>query len=137
MKNLRFLPFTQLNQFIVKVKIDIDKDFNALQKWTLGNPFTSIFMKHKKTITSIAFFLLGVGGLQAQESMTAAGGNGTGSGGTIAYSVGQLVYTSDTETGSSVTKGVQQPFEISTTLGINETSINLELSVKQNLPKIT
>ena len=28
-------------------------------------------MKHKKTITSIAFLLLGLGGLHAQEAVTA------------------------------------------------------------------
>ena len=39
-------------------------------------------MKHKKTITSIAFLLLGLGGLYAQESPTTAGGEATGTGGT-------------------------------------------------------
>jgi hypothetical protein len=89
-------------------------------------------MKHKKTITSVAFLLLGLGGLHAQESLTAAGGEATGTGGTASYSVGQVVYTTATGTNGSVTQGVQQPFEISTTLGVNETTINLELSVYPN-----
>ena len=89
-------------------------------------------MKLKKTITSVAFLLLGLGGLQAQESPTASGGEATGTGGTVSYSVGQVVYTSATGTNGSVAQGVQQPFEISTTVGINETSINLELSVYPN-----
>ena len=89
-------------------------------------------MKHKKTMTSFAFLLLGLGGLQAQESPTAAGGEATGSGGTASYSIGQVVYTTNTGTNGSVAQGVQQPFEISTTVGINETSINLEMSVYPN-----
>jgi type IX secretion system substrate protein len=89
-------------------------------------------MKHKKTITSIAFLLLGLGGLHAQESPTATGGEATGTGGTASYSVGQIVYTTNTGTNGSVAQGVQQPYEISTTVGINEITINLELSVYPN-----
>jgi hypothetical protein len=89
-------------------------------------------MTHKKTITSVAFLLLGLGGLHAQESPTAAGGEATGTGGTASYSVGQVVYTTSTGTNGSLAQGVQQAYEISTTVGINETSINLELSVYPN-----
>ena len=89
-------------------------------------------MKHKKTITSIAFLLLGLGGLYAQESPTTAGGEATGTGGTASYSVGQVVYTSATGTNGSLAQGVQQPYEISTTVGIKETAITLELSVYPN-----
>ena len=89
-------------------------------------------MKHKKTMTSIAFLLLGLGGLHAQESPISAGGEATGAGGTTSYSVGQVAYTTNTGTNGSVAQGVQQPYEISTTVGIDETSINLELSVYPN-----
>lgn len=89
-------------------------------------------MKHKKTITSVAFLLLGLGGLHAQEAPTTTGGEATGAGGTASYSVGQVVYTNNTGTNGSVAQGVQQPFEISTTLGINQTTISLELSIYPN-----
>ncbi|PQB03346.1 hypothetical protein BST83_18800 [Polaribacter filamentus] len=89
-------------------------------------------MKYKKTITSIAFLILGLGGLQAQKTVTTAGNKATGIGGTASYTVGQVVYTAGTGTNGSVEQGVQQPFEISTTLGVNETTINLELSVYPN-----
>jgi hypothetical protein len=89
-------------------------------------------MKHKKTITSVVFVLLGLGGLHAQENAVTTGGEATGAGGTASYSVGQVVYTTNTGTNGSVAQGVQQPYEISTTVGINETSINLELSVYPN-----
>jgi len=89
-------------------------------------------MKHKKTMTSAAFLLLGLGGLHAQESPTASGGDATGPGGTASYSVGQVVYTTATGTNGSVAQGVQQAYEISTTVGINETTIHLEMSVYPN-----
>ena len=89
-------------------------------------------MKHKKTITSIAFLLLGLGGLHAQETVTTTGGEATGTGGTASYSVGQVVYTTATGTNGSVAQGVQQPYEISTTVGIKETAINLEMNVYPN-----
>ena len=89
-------------------------------------------MKNKITITGIAFLLLGFGGLHAQENTVAAGGEATGAGGTSSYSVGQVVYTTHTGSNGSVAQGVQQPYEISVTVGINETAINLELSVYPN-----
>ena len=89
-------------------------------------------MKHKNTITSVAFLFLGLGGLHAQETVLPTGGEATGTGGTASYSVGQVVYTTATGTNGSVAQGVQQPFEISTTVGINETSINLEMKVYPN-----
>ena len=89
-------------------------------------------MKHKNTITSVAFLLLGLGGLLAQESPTASGGEATGAGGKASYSIGQVVYTTTTGTNGSVAQGVQQPYEISVTTGINETAINLVMNVYPN-----
>ena len=89
-------------------------------------------MKHKKTITSITFLLLGLGGLHAQETVTTSGGDATGTGGTASYSVGQVMYTTATGTNGSIAQGVQQPYEISVTTGVNKTTINLELSVYPN-----
>jgi len=88
-------------------------------------------MQHKKTITSVAFLLLGLGGLHAQESPTASSGDATGSGGTVAYSVGQVVYTTNTDVSGTVSQGVQQAYEIFT-LGIKETELNISLSVYPN-----
>jgi hypothetical protein len=89
-------------------------------------------MKHKRTMISAAFLLLGIGGLHAQESPTATGGDATGAGGTSSYTVGQVVYTTNTGSNGSVAQGVQQPYEISVTTGVNETTINLEMSVFPN-----
>lgn len=89
-------------------------------------------MKHKKAITSVAFLLLGLGGLQAQKIATTAGGEATGTGGTTSYSVGQVVYTTATGTNGSITQGVQQSYEISTTLDISKATISLEMNVFPN-----
>jgi hypothetical protein len=71
-------------------------------------------MRYKKTILC-ALLLLGLGltGLQAQEVIPATGGNASGSGGSMSYSVGQIVYTTNTGTTGSVAQGIQQPYEIS------------------------
>jgi hypothetical protein len=91
-------------------------------------------MLHKK-IEIIAVFMLGIGltGLYAQESVNATGGNASGSGGTVNYSVGQVVYTTSTGTNGSVAEGVQQPYEISVVTGLEEAkSINLSVSAYPN-----
>ena len=91
-------------------------------------------MKYKKLKFS-ALLLLGLGltGLQAQESVNATGGNASGSGGTVSYSVGQVVYTTNIGTNGSVAQGVQQPFEISVVLAIEEAKgINLTVSAYPN-----
>lgn len=89
-------------------------------------------MKHKNTFMSAAFLLLGLGGLQAQESVNGSGGEATGLGGTASYSVGQVLYTAATGTNGSVAQGVQQPYEISVTTGVKEENINLVMNVFPN-----
>ncbi len=51
-----------------------------------------------RPIALLAAGLLWAGLAQAQESVNATGGDATGSGGTVAYSVGQVVYTTNTGT---------------------------------------
>jgi hypothetical protein len=89
-------------------------------------------MKYKK-MKSCTVLLLGLGltGLQAQESINATGGNASGSGGTVTYSVGQVVYTTNSNASGTVSQGVQQPYEIYT-IGINETKFNISLSLFPN-----
>ena len=69
---------------------------------------------------------------QAQQLTTATGGNHTGSGGSVAYSVGQIVYTTNTGVTGSVGQGVQNPFEISIVSGIEHADIQLEVLVYPN-----
>ena len=88
-------------------------------------------MKHKKVKLSV--LLLGLGlTTKAQEVTTTTGGNASGSGGTVTYSVGQIVYATNTGTNGSVAQGVQQTYEISILLGIEDNSIKLELAAYPN-----
>ena len=79
-------------------------------------------MQYNKLILSaLLLTVLGLAGLQAQEAVLAAGGDASGSGGSISYSVGQVTYTTSTGTnGYSVAEGVQQPYEISVIIGVEE-----------------
>lgn len=87
-------------------------------------------MKIKKLL--IASLLLGVFHAYSQESTLTSGGNATGTNGNVSYSVGQVVYTTNTGTNGSLAQGLQQPFEIQTVLGTDNFNINLQLAVHPN-----
>jgi len=91
-------------------------------------------MRHKKLKLSAVLLLgLGLTGLQAQESVPATGGNASGSGGSASYSVGQLVYTTNTGSNGSSAQGVQQPYEISVVTKIKkDDEIKLLFSANPN-----
>jgi hypothetical protein len=57
----------------------------------------------------------------AQQSPVSAGGEATGTGGSMSYSIGQVSYKSNNQ----MTDGVQQPYEI---LVVGEKNKNIELS---------
>lgn len=89
-------------------------------------------MKIKKqqlftVITSLLCFSVA----HSQESTNSAGGDASGSGGTVAYSVGQIDYTSNSDASGTVSQGVQQAYEIFT-LSTKEIEINMDLSVYPN-----
>jgi hypothetical protein len=75
--------------------------------------------------------LLWTGLAQAQESTNVSGGDAIGSGGTVAYSIGQVIYTSNTSGTGSVAQGVQNAFEIFT-IDIKETTINILFAIFPN-----
>lgn len=77
--------------------------------------------------------LLGLGLMvgYAQQATTASGGDASGSGGSVAYSVGQLVYTTNTGTTGSVAQGVQHAFDIYA-VGIEDIVWGFSLSVFPN-----
>jgi len=89
-------------------------------------------MKYKRLQLS-AILLLGLGltGLQAQENANATGGDASGSGGSVSYSVGQVVYTTNTGTSGSVAQGVQQAYSISEVTGL-ESAKGINLSAYPN-----
>jgi hypothetical protein len=88
----------------------------------------------KKTKKKFALLLLGlvITTVQAQQGITVTGGGASGSGGTAAYSVGQVFYTTSTGTGGSVAQGMQQAYEIATILGLEERQISLNMVAYPN-----
>lgn len=79
-------------------------------------------------VATLLSFIFSLSTLSAQESVNATGGDASGSGGSASYSVGQVVYTTNTGTSGSVAQGVQQPIEISVVTGIEEANV-IKLSV--------
>ncbi len=91
-------------------------------------------MKYKSLLLAPVFLLVtGITELQAQETIPASGGDANGVGGSVSYTVGQLVYTSITGTENSMEQGVQQPYEISVIIGIDEGNVDyIEFNVYPN-----
>jgi len=88
-------------------------------------------MKTKLIVITILFFSMH--NLQAQDAITGSGGNASGLGGSISYSVGQIVYTTISNSNGSVSQGIQQPYEISSVTGIKEAlGISLEINAYPN-----
>ena len=77
----------------------------------------------KKT-TLVACLLFATHLIYSQENIPASGGEAAGSGGSSSYSVGQLVYTTNTGSGT-VTQGVQQSVELYTLSNPELTTVNL------------
>jgi hypothetical protein len=77
-----------------------------------------------KVTTLVACLLFATQLMYSQENIPASGGEATGSGGSSSYSVGQLVYTTNTGSGT-VTQGVQQSVELFTLSNPELTTVNL------------
>jgi hypothetical protein len=90
-------------------------------------------MKPKLRIPILLLFCSFTIWLQGQESTSATGGNASGTGGTVTYTVGQVACSFLMGTSATINQGVQQPYEISIVSGLeNLEGINLECSVYPN-----
>ena len=73
-----------------------------------------IYMKHKTLqiiLSSLFFVLFGIDAF-AQSNIVPMGGTATGNGGTVTYTIGQIAVQSYGEGSTSISEGVQQPYEI-------------------------
>jgi hypothetical protein len=71
--------------------------------------------------------------LSGQQAVLSSGADVAGTGGTVSYSVGQVVYQTHPGTSGSVAEGVQQPFEISVLSSVQEAiGISLTCSAYPN-----
>ncbi len=77
----------------------------------------------KKT-TLVACLLFATQLIYSQDNIPASGGEATGSGGASSYTVGQMVYTTNTGSGT-VAQGVQQSVELFTLSSPELTTVNL------------
>jgi Secretion system C-terminal sorting domain len=90
-------------------------------------------MKNNYFFKTILFLLFSISKLFAQQSTNSSGGEATGSGGKISFSLGQIVYTTQTGANGSISQGIQQPYEISTLLSLPQAyGINLDMQVYPN-----
>jgi len=70
--------------------------------------------------------------LLAQNSIVSCGGQAIGTGGAVSYSIGQISYSSISESGWHITQGVQQPYEISIITGINDIDNQIKIQAYPN-----
>jgi hypothetical protein len=66
-------------------------------------------------ILILILFIITSNFAQAQESVNSIGGVDVGTGGTVSFSVGQMVYTTDSKGSGAVVQGIQRPYRITTT----------------------
>lgn len=86
----------------------------------------------KTIILSFCLLAAGAGNLWAQQGTDASGGEATGSGGSVSYTIGQIDYVTAAGSEGKITQGVQQPYEIFIVTGVGEMGINLAPSVYPN-----
>jgi hypothetical protein len=69
---------------------------------------------------------------RAQQAPVTTGNEAIGSGGSASYSVGQIMYTTNTGTTGSMAQGVQHPYEIATLGTDNFPELTLKFSAYPN-----
>lgn len=66
-----------------------------------------------------------------QQNTVASGGEASGAGGNVSYTIGQIDYISASGANGNINQGVQQPFEIFA-VGLEEVSLDIQLSLFPN-----
>jgi len=89
--------------------------------------------ENRKIKCLLLLFMFSSSYMLGQETISSAGGNAAGSGGTVTYTVGQVAYTAISGTNGYIIQGVQQPYEISVVTAIKNTEdISVEYNVYPN-----
>jgi len=70
--------------------------------------------------------------LHAQNNTVSSGGQASGTGGSVSYTIGQIAYSSLSGSSGSLVQGVQQPYEISIVTNITDVAIDLKAQVYPN-----
>jgi hypothetical protein len=85
-------------------------------------------MNHKTLF--IALFPVFFQGAFAQQNTVSSGGNATGTGGEVSYTIGQIDYINSSAGSGSFNQGVQQPYEFF--VAIDELKWSVQLTVYPN-----
>ena len=87
-------------------------------------------MKNKNLFPQLGLLLccllFSMANIQAQNAVLTTGGEATGAGGTVSYSVGQVAYTAQASTDGTVNQGVQQPYELFVTTSVEDALLTFE-----------
>jgi hypothetical protein len=87
-------------------------------------------MKHIRRLLSIfSIFGFCITIVQGQEVIPATGGNATGAGGSVSYTVGQIASSAFSGSNGTIIQGVQQPYEISVVTAIEDAGENIIESI--------
>lgn len=91
-------------------------------------------MGYKKNIALCLFITyIGMADLLAQNAVVTAGGDASGNGGSVSFSIGQPFYVQLNGSDGSISQGVQQPYEVQVVTDLNHTQgIQLNMSVFPN-----
>ncbi len=80
-------------------------------------------MNIKKIIFVLCLPIFAAAGLYSQQVIPPAGGDVSGAGGSVSYTIGQVTFNTLSGVTGSAAAGVQQPYEISTITGIDDPAV--------------
>ncbi|MEG0927318.1 T9SS type A sorting domain-containing protein [Chryseobacterium sp.] len=87
----------------------------------------------KTTLFTLPLFLVSFSiQVSGQETLNTGGANISGATGNVTASLGQIFYETASSSVGNIAAGVQQPYEITATLGVDITEISLNLNVFPN-----
>jgi hypothetical protein len=130
-KTTRITSFSIMLRFFIykmKMNLTLGSDCGKLY-WVFQISKYQLFLNHTVMIKKIGCFLSIVCWSTlciAQQAVSASGGEASGAGGTVSFTIGQVAYNDFTEIEGTITQGVQQPFEIFTPTGIKDAD-NIDL----------
>ena len=79
-----------------------------------------------KNITLIMVLFCATQLVNAQKTIPVSGGEATGAGGTVSYTIGQLIYTNPTTAAGSLNQGIHQSIEFVTLSNPELTAVTLK-----------
>ena len=112
----------------IKTFITVMKKKNYVKRYSM-----KITIPTNKLMVVFLLTALGISRISAQQTVTSTGGASTGPGGSLSFTVGQIICKTHSSSAGSLSEGVQQPVEISVVTDVsNDFVIGLESVVFPN-----